>query len=386
MTLRGVLAACVVIGSMTLAGCIHHGRHAGTAHHGQDPHARHHAKHQACHHAAPHAAPHESVSADFPYDSRFVEVLGSRMHYVESGQGEPILFLHGNPTSSYLWRNVIPFVSPLGRAIAVDLVGFGRSDKPDLDYTFQDHYRYLEGFIDALGLERMTLVIHDWGSVLGLEYARRHPEKVRSVAMMEAIVPPAFPMASYEAMGDARGERFRQFRNPETGRPLLMEQNVFIEQILGRATLTRSMTEAEMTRYRAPFPTPESRFPIYVWPRELPIGGEPARNVEVVRGVGEWLESSATPKLLLYARPGAIISPEAAVAMQQRYRNLEAVFVGLGSHYIQEDQPETIGRNIALWYQRLSGTSSNALPGAAASVGPTRETGEVGRSDRDRQD
>lgn len=296
------------------------------------------------------------------------------MHYVESGRGEAILFLHGNPTSSYLWRNVIPFVSPLGRAIAVDLVGFGRSDKPDLDYTFQDHYRYLEGFIDALGLERMTLVIHDWGSVLGLEYARRHPEKVRAVAMMEAIVPPAFPVASYEAMGEARGERFRQFRNPETGRPLLMEQNVFIEQILGNATRTRSMSEAEMTHYRAPFPTPESRFPIYVWPRELPIGGEPARNVEVVRGVGGWLETSETPKLLLYARPGAIISPETALAMQQRYRNLEAIFVGPGSHYIQEDQPEAIGRNIALWYQRLVDTE------------PAGSSGSAGRSDRDRED
>jgi len=375
MTLRRAATVSMLVGSMALAGCGHPGHHARGPRHGQPVHAEHHAEHHAKHHTAPHAAAHAGVSADFPYDSQFVDVFGSRMHYVESGRGEPILFLHGNPTSSYLWRNVIPSLSPHGRAIALDLIGFGGSDKPDLDYTFQDHYRYLEGFIDALGLERMTLVIHDWGSVLGLEYARRHPEKVRAVAMMEAIVPPAFPLASYEAMGEARGERFRQFRNPETGRPLLMEQNVFIEQILGRATLTRSMTEAEMTRYRAPFPTPESRFPIYVWPRELPIGGEPARNVEVVRDVGEWLETSDTPKLLLYARPGAIISPEAALAMQQRYRHLEAIFVGPGSHYIQEDQPEAIGRNIALWYQRLPGRAPNAAANVAAGGTPDGATG-----------
>lgn len=302
--------------------------------------------------AAPAPIGDDAIRADFPYESRFVEVHGSRMHYVEEGDGEPILFVHGNPTSSYLWRNVLPHVAPVGRVIAMDLIGFGRSDRPDLDYTFQDHYRYVEGFIEALGLENVTLVIHDWGSVLGLEYARRHADNVRAVAMMEAIVPPAFPMASLDGLG-AGAELFRQFRSPEAGRKLLMEDNVFIEQLVGNATVTRAMTESEMAHYRAPFPTAESRFPIYVWPNELPIAGEPARNVEVVRRVGEWLENSATPKLLLYVRPGAIISPETALLMQQRYRNLEAVFVGYGSHYIQEDNPEAIGRNVAAWYRRL---------------------------------
>lgn len=296
----------------------------------------------------------EALGAEFPYESRFAAVHGSQMHYVEAGEGEPILFIHGNPTSAYLWRNVIPFVAPVGRTIAMDLIGFGHSDKPELDYTFQDHYRYVEGFIDALELENVTLVIHDWGSVLGLEYARRHPENVRAVVMMEAIIPPAFPMASLEGMG-AGAELFGQFRDAESGPKLLMEDNVFIEQIVGNATVTRQMAEAEMAHYREPFPTPKSRLPIYMWPNELPIAGEPARNVEVVRRVGEWLETSSTPKLLLYARPGAIIDPATAAAMQQRYRNLEAIFVGYGRHYIQEDNPETIGRNIALWYRRLGG-------------------------------
>lgn len=294
----------------------------------------------------------EVLGAAFPYEPRFVTVHESQMHYVEEGEGDPILFIHGNPTSSYLWRNVMPFVTPVGRAIAMDLIGFGRSDRPDLDYTFQDHYRYVEGFVEALDLENVTLVIHDWGSTLGLEYARRHPDNVKAVAMMEAIVPPAFPMADLEQMG-AGAEVFGQFRDPQAGRKLLMEDNVFIEQLVANATVTREMTEAEMEHYRAPFPTPESRFPIYVWPNELPIAGMPARNVEVVQRIGAWLETSPTPKLLLFVRPGAIIDPDTALAMQQRYRNLEAVFVGYGSHYIQEDNPETIGRNIALWYRRL---------------------------------
>ncbi len=289
------------------------------------------------------------ISADYPYAPHFVNVAGSRIHYVEQGEGEPILMLHGNPTSSYLWRNVIPFVSPVGRVIAMDLIGFGESDKPKIDYTLQDHYRYVEGFIAALGLKNVTLVIHDWGSVLGLEYARQHPDNVKAIAMMEAIIPPAFPMPSVDALGDL----FRQFRDPEKGRELLIDQNVFIEQILADATITRKMTTAEMDHYRAPFIDPASRLPIYVWPNELPIGGEPARNVQAVQQIGEWLKQSGVPKLLLYARPGAIVSPESALWMQQNYRNLDAVFVGYGRHYIQEDQPESIGRNIAMWYRRV---------------------------------
>jgi haloalkane dehalogenase len=246
------------------------------------------------------------ISAGFPYESRYVEVLGSRLHYVEEGEGDPILFLHGNPTSSYLWRNVIPFVTPVGRAIAMDLIGFGRSDKPDIAYTAQDHYRFVEGFIEALGLENLTLVLHDWGSVLGLEYARRHPERIKGVAFMEAIIPPTFPMASIEAMG-AASDLFRQFRDPERGPELLLQQNVFIEQILRNATVTRRMSDEEMAHYRAPFENEEDRYPILVWPNELPIAGEPARNVALVEGIEQWLRTSEKPKLLLYARPGALV-------------------------------------------------------------------------------
>lgn len=297
-------------------------------------------------------------SAAFPFESHFVEVLGSKVHYIDedadedAGQdaGQVFVFLHGNPTSSYLWRNVIPFVTPVGRAVAMDLVGFGKSDKPDIGYTLQDHQLYVDGFIAALDLEDIILVVHDWGSVLGLDYARRHEDNVRGVAFMEAIIPPRFPIESAAGMGPL----FERFRDPETGRELLIDQNLFIEQIVGNATVTRQMSAEEMMAYRAPFVDPSTRFPIYVWPNELPIGGKPARNVEAVMRVGDWLRTSDVPKLLLYARPGAIVSPESADWMAKEYRNIETRFVGYGSHYIQEDNPEAIGRSIADWYRQLS--------------------------------
>ena len=289
-------------------------------------------------------------SSEFPFESRFVDVLGSKIHYVDEGEGQVFVFLHGNPTSSYLWRNVIPFVTPVGRALAMDLPGFGRSDKPDIGYTLQDHQQYVDGFIAALGLEDVVLVVHDWGSVLGLDYARRNTDNVVGVVLMEAIVPPRFPIADPAGMGPL----FSSFRDPVTGRELLIDQNLFIEQIVANATVTRKMSDEEMTAYRRPFLDPKTRFPIYVWPNELPMGGEPARNVDAVERVAEWLRTSETPKLLLYARPGAIVSPENAEWMAKEYRNIETRFVGYGSHYIQEDNPETIGRSIADWYRQLA--------------------------------
>lgn len=294
-----------------------------------------------------------ALSAAFPFESRYVEVEGVRMHYIDEGEGDPILFLHGNPTSSYLWRNVIPHVKPRGRVIAVDNVGFGKSGKePRNGYTFQDHYRYIEAFIAKLALRNLTLVIHDWGSVLGLFYAANHSDNVKAVAFMEAIVPPTFPMESIEGMGP-NGQMFRAFRTPSEGRPLLIDQNLFIEGVLP-GTILRKLSDAEMNVYRAPFLEPASREPLYVWPNELPIAGSPARNVDVVRKVGEWLAHSETPKLLLYTSPGALIPPEAAQWMAENYRNIDIRFVGYGIHFIQEDEPETIGRNIADWLGALN--------------------------------
>jgi len=295
--------------------------------------------------AAIQAASGAAISADFPFESHYVEVLGSRMHYVDEGAGEPILFIHGNPTSSYLWRNIIPYVSDDHRAIAVDLIGMGKSDKPDIAYTFQDHSRYVNAFIEALGLRDVTLVLHDWGSVLGFHYALEHEENVVGIAFMEAIIPPAFPREA--PMGGTLG----RFRSQE-GEELVLQQNQFVEGVLPGG-VARGLTEAEMEQYRAPYPTPESRLPTLQWPRELPAGGEPARNVAVVERVGEWMRRTEVPMLFLWARPGALNNEAFADAMIERVANVQTSFVGEGRHYIQEDQPEMIGRTLADWRRRL---------------------------------
>lgn len=291
------------------------------------------------------------ISVEARQASNFVEVEGVRMHYLEAGSGDPILLLHGNPTSSYLWRNVIPFLEGRGRVIAPDLIGFGRSDKPALDYTFQTHYRFLTGFIEALDLQNVTVVAHDWGSALGLTYARLNESNVRAAAFMEAIVPPAFPMRNISDFGPF-AETFRAFRDAERGPTLLIEQNVFIEQLLPSAVI-RPLRELEMAAYRAPFLEPASRLPIYRWPNELPIAGEPARNADMIAAIGTWLQSSDLPKLLIYFEPGALIPPETAAWMQANYRNLQIRYGGAGLHYVQEDQPVAIGRHVSDWLADL---------------------------------
>ncbi len=294
-----------------------------------------------------------ALSAEMPYESHFVEVMGSRLHYLDKGEGQVFLFLHGNPTSSYLWRNVMPHLEPLGRVVAPDLPGFGKSDKPKIDYQLQTHIQYIEGFIDALGLGDIVLVIHDWGSAIGLDIARRRADLVKAVAFMEALVPPTFPMASIDEMGKA-ASIFGAFRTPEVGEEMILKKNSFVEKVLPGSIL-RPMSEEEMAVYRAPFESEESRLPTLVWPREIPIEGTPARNVETVQAYGAWLRESETPKLALYTKPGALMRPEAARWMQVNFKNCQARFVGYGSHFIQEDEPEAIGRNVADWYLTLGG-------------------------------
>jgi haloalkane dehalogenase len=292
------------------------------------------------------------TTADFPYESHYVEVLGSRMHYVETGEGAPVLFIHGQPTSSYLWRNVLPYVAPRARAIAVDLIGMGKSGKPDIAYRYPDHLRYLEAFIEALDLENVTLVLHDWGSTLGFDYAMRHEDNVRGLAFMEALIPPAFPFPGYEALPEPAREMFKGFRDPVKGRELLIDRNMFIEQMLPNMIL-RELTEEEMNAYREPFLDPASREPIYRWPNELPIGGEPAHTDRLMKATGAWLTETPLPKLHLYASPGAANPPEVAAWTAEHLPNIETVFVGAGIHFIQEDRPEAIGRALADWIRRL---------------------------------
>jgi haloalkane dehalogenase len=278
-------------------------------------------------------------------------VLGKKMAYVEVGTGAPIVFLHGNPTSSYLWRNIIPHLERLGRCIAPDLIGMGDSEKLDDSgpdrYRFVEHRRYLDALLDALGVRAdVTLVIHDWGSALGFDWANRHRDAVRGLAYMEAIVMPL----AWADWPDAAKRPFQGFRSP-AGEELILANNLFIERILPGSIL-RGLTDAEMAVYRRPFATPgESRRPTLTWPRQIPIDGEPADVVAIVDAYAKWLAASDVPKLFVNAEPGAIL-----IGRQREFcrswPNQKEVTVA-GSHFIQEDSPDEIGRAIADWSRAL---------------------------------
>jgi len=291
----------------------------------------------------------ETISPDFEYTMHHVTVHGARMAYVDEGEGPPILFLHGNPTSSYLWRNVIPHVRGLGRCIAPDLIGMGRSDKPDLAYDFADHARYVEGFIRALGLTNLVLVLHDWGSALGFDWAMRNQRAVRGLAFMEAFLA---PVPSWDAYPAAVREIFRAMRTPGLGEQLVLEENVFLNQLLP-GSVVRPLTDVEMAHYRAPFPTPAARKPVLAWPRQIPIAGEPPEMVAVVERYRDALCRSTLPKLLFTATPGALVSPALAAWCAANLPNLTTVPLGAGIHYLQEDHPHEIGRRLARWIAAL---------------------------------
>lgn len=286
-----------------------------------------------------------TISTDFPYESRYVDVLGSAMHYVEQGEGDPILFLHGNPTSSYLWRNIIPYASRHGRAIAVDLIGMGRSAKPDIGYRFVDHARYLDAFIEALGLTNVTLVIHDWGSGLGFHYATRHSDNVKAVAFMEAIVRPS----NWADANHIERALFKRMRHPEKGDRMNIDNNFFIERALPFMT-KRRLSKTERDAYRQPFLDPGTRRPVAVWPREIPFDGEGPHDVhQMATAWWAWLQQSDTPKLLLHATPGVIIKKKLVAELEAALPNLTSVAIGKGRHYVQEDEPDAIGHALSAW-------------------------------------
>lgn len=285
------------------------------------------------------------ISEEFPYESRYVEVLGSSMHYVEQGEGDPILFLHGNPTSSYLWRNIIPYASPHGRAIAVDLIGMGKSAKPDIDYRFVDHARYLDGFIETLGLTNVTLVIHDWGSGLGFHYAHRNPDNVRGIAFMEAILKPA----EWSDANPVVRFIFKRMRDQAKGDRMNMDNNFFIKRLLPMMT-SRKLSAVERETYGAPYPDRASRKPVAVWPREIPfVGDGPADMNKIVTDYAAWLKTTEIPKLLLHAKPGIILTKDSVAELEATLSNLTSVHIGKGKHYVQEDQPDAIGQALAEW-------------------------------------
>jgi haloalkane dehalogenase len=272
---------------------------------------------------------------------------GLSMAFVEEGAGDPIVFLHGNPTSSYLWRNVIPHVAPLGRCIAPDLIGMGDSDRlPDPGpgrYRFVDHRRHLDGLLDALDVRAgVTFVIHDWGSALGFDWANRHRDAVAGLVYMEAIVRPV----TWAQWPEAARRVFQGFRS-DAGESMVLERNVFVEAVLPGSIL-RKLSDEEMAEYRRPFLEPgESRRPTLTWPREIPIEGEPADVTEIVTAYGDWLRTSPVPKLFVNAEPGAILGGDLR-EFCRTWPNQAEVTVR-GSHFVQEDSPDEIGRAIAEW-------------------------------------
>ncbi|HXN69971.1 MAG TPA: haloalkane dehalogenase [Bradyrhizobium sp.] len=288
-----------------------------------------------------------------PLTKKSVDVLDSRMAYHERGEGAPVLLLHGNPTSSYLWRDVIPELAGRGRLIAPDLIGMGDSGKlpnpgPDT-YRFTTHRRYLDAFIDAvIGRSApIVLVVHDWGSALGFDWANRHRDRIRGIAYMEAIVR---PIASWEEWSPQAVPIFQGFRS-DKGEAMILDRNMFVERVLPGSVL-RKLTEAEMAEYRRPFLEREHRWPTLTWPRQIPIAGEPADVVAISADYSRWMAENEVPKLFVNAEPGAILIG-ASREFCRSWNNQTEVTVP-GSHFIQEDSGPAIGKAVAGWMQAHS--------------------------------
>jgi haloalkane dehalogenase len=278
------------------------------------------------------------------------DVFDSKMSYVDEGTGTPFVFLHGNPTSSYLWRNVLPQFGNRARLLAPDLIGMGASGKPPIEYRFVDHARYLDDWFDALELDDVVLVGHDWGGALAFDWAARHPGRTRGVAFMETIVK---PMSSDEFPTSAL-DLFRSIRTPEVGEAMVLDQNLFIEQAL-RRTITSGLSDKDHDIYRRPYPSRESRLPLLQWARSMPLDGNPTDVVARIEAYDEWLASSRdVPKLLLSFEPGPgmMIGPELVDWCVANIANLEIANCGRAGHHAPEDQPEAVAAAIVAWADR----------------------------------
>jgi len=295
------------------------------------------------------------VGASFDFEPHFVEVAGHRMHYLDEGGGDPIVFLHGNPSWTYGWRNVVPLVSPVARVIAPDMIGMGRSDKPALPYSYFLHLGYLERFLDALGLDRYVLAVHDWGSALGISIAMRRPEQVRGMVLMESFTVngaiPADLVGDPSPWAETIGPLCMRFADPIEGPTLVLEQDGFNDTV---QTMTkRALSDDEMAGYRSAYPTPESRTAQLAWvsqilaPEDMILG-----NLTEFERHAALLLGASFPKLLLHASEG-MINDRNVTWYRDNVPALDIVRVGEGYHYLQEDQPEALGRAIAEWLPAL---------------------------------
>lgn len=290
-----------------------------------------------------------TISAEFPYESKYLTVNGSEIHYVEEGLGDPILFIHGNPTSSYIWRNIIPHLSSDARCIAVDLIGFGQSGKPDIDYGFTDTYGYLEGFIKKMGLINITLVVQDWGSGLGFHYANLNRDNIKGLAFMEAMYKPTL----LKDMPKAKQLAMKLIQTKALSWLMLGMANQFVKYMLPEY-VERSLSKPEMAVYSEPFKTLKSRKPVWVFPRDVPVDGKPVHTAKAVGDYHQWLTQTQLPKLCFYADPGMLIPIEDVPWIKENLPNITMIDLGKGTHYVQEDYPHEIGKGLLTWYRGIT--------------------------------
>ena len=293
------------------------------------------------------------ISAELPYKSHFVDVYGSKMHYLDEGDGDPILFLHGMPTSCYVWRNVLPSLAGLGRCIAPDLIGMGKSDKPDIEYTISDHIKYIDKFIETLNLENITLVMHCWGSIIGFDYAMHNESKCKGLAFYEAYL----RSATGEDISLPYQEQMLALQGEENITDLVLNGALFIDKVLPQSVM-RLLSEKEMDYYREPFKQKGSGKPLSQYLRELPTEKNHNAIAKLIADYSEKLTQSQLPKLMLYSVPGFITTIATVMWAKENLPNMELIDVGEELHYIQESDPATMGESIGIWLQAIEQSAS----------------------------
>ncbi len=289
-----------------------------------------------------------TISADFPYPSHYVDVFDSKMHYVEQGEGQPILFLHGVPTSSYLWRNVIPHLAPLGRCIAPDLIGMGKSDKPQIEYSVFEHIKYIEKFIETLNLRNVTLVMHGWGSVIGFDYAMRHEDNCRGLVFYEGYLRPF----NGEDASLPLQEQLHSLEQNEEVYDLITNTTYYIDKIFPQEMM-RTLSEEEINHYREPFLSKGAGKPLQQYLKEIPWTGKTTKVNQLIENYSHKLTISKLPKLMLYSVPGFITTIATAMWAKEHLPNLEMVDIGEELHFAQESNPVLMGEAISVWLQGI---------------------------------
>jgi len=295
----------------------------------------------------------KNITSAFPYKSKFININGSNIHYIdENNKGDinqtTFVCIHGNPTSSYLWWNIIPYLKTKGRVIAFDLIGFGKSDKPNIDYSIETHSKYVDGIINQLELQNIIFVIHDWGLALGMSYARRNEEKIKGLVFMEGILKPMqWKEMAYEPVRTI----FRLFRTPLLGKFMNINLNMFVKVVLLKLGSKRKLSKEEKEYYSKPFLKKSSRTPVYLFPKFLPLNGKPQSSFDLVDKNHKWLMATKLPKLIFYVTSGILIKPKTIEEIKKHYVNLTDIYLGEATHFIQEDFPHEIGEGILKWYQ-----------------------------------